>query len=71
MSIIQSNSVVTKTTTACLKIDDLKKLIAADLGGIDPKSVSLKFELSYNYSDWDSGSISGAEFSSLKVEVVE
>jgi len=70
MSMIQANSVVTKTTTARLKSDDLKKLIAADLG-VDPKSVSLKFELSYEYGGYRDDSMTGASFSSLEVKVVE
>ncbi len=70
MSLIQSKSVVTKTTTATLKVDDIKALIAADLG-VDVKKVSLKFDLSYDYNDYNSGSISGATFSSLEVKVVE
>ncbi|MNC13984.1 hypothetical protein D3C76_212400 [compost metagenome] len=70
MSLIQSQSVVTKTTTATLKVDDIKKLVAADLG-VDPKSVSLKFDLSYEYNDYRDGSMTGATFSSLEVKVVE
>lgn len=70
MSLIQAQSVVTKTTTAHLKSDDLKKLIAADLG-VDPKKVSLKFDLSYEYNDYRSGTITGATFGSLEVKVVE
>lgn len=70
MSLIESKSVVTKTTTAVLKADDIKKLIAADLG-VDPKNVSLKFDLSYNYGDYRDSSITSANFSSLEVKVVE
>lgn len=70
MSLIQSKSVVTKTTTATLNTDDIKKLIAADLG-VDPKSVSLKFDLSYEYNDYQNEGITGAKFSSLEVKVVE
>lgn len=70
MSLIESTSVVTKTTTARLMADDIKKLIAADLG-VDPKSVSLKFELSYEYSDYNRGHVSHANFSSIDVKVVE
>jgi len=70
MSMIQANSVVTKTTTARLKADDLKKLIAADLG-VDPKTISLKFDLSYEYNDYWDGSMTGATFSALEVKVTE
>lgn len=70
MSLIQSKSVVTKTTTARLKTDDLKKLIAADLG-VDPKSVSLKFDLSFDYSDYNRGHVSGATFNSIEITVTE
>lgn len=70
MSLIQSKSVVTKTTTARLLADDLKKLIATDLG-VDPKHVSLKFDLSFDYSDYDRGHVSGATFSAIEITVTE
>jgi hypothetical protein len=68
MSVIQSKSVVTKTTTATLKADDIKKLIAADMG-VDPRCVSLDFKL--QSSDWDGPGYSNHSFSSLEVKVVE
>ena len=70
MSLIQSQSVVTKTTTATLNAEDIKKLIAADLG-VDPKHVSLKFDLSYEYGNYRDDGMTGAKFSSLEVKVVE
>lgn len=68
MSLIQSNSVVTKTTTATLKVDDIKALIAADLG-VDPKCVSLVFTLQSD--EWDGPGYSTHSFSSLEVKVTE
>lgn len=70
MSLIQSSTVITKTTTARLKEVDIKRLIAADLG-VDPNKVSLKFDLSYEYGDYHRDSVTGASFSSLEVKVVE
>lgn len=70
MGVIQSNSVVTKTTKARLKADDIKKLIAADMG-VDPSAVSLKFDISYNYSDYNAGTVSSADFSAVDVTVTE
>lgn len=70
MSLIQSKSDVVKTTTARLKADDLKLLIAADLG-VDPKTVSIKFDISYDYSDYDRGVVSSATFSAVDITVTE
>lgn len=70
MGLIQANAVVVKTTTARLKADDIKKLIAADMG-VDPSTVSLKFDISYNYSDYNSGTVSSADFSAVDVTVTE
>lgn len=70
MSLIKSKTVVTKTTTAHLKAEDLKLLIAADLG-VDPKNVSLKFDLSYEYGSYRDDGMTGANFSSLEVKVTE
>lgn len=70
MSLIKASSVVTKTTTANLRVDDLKKLIAADLG-VDASKVSLKFELSYQYGGYRDDDMTGATFSQLEVKVVE
>lgn len=68
MSLIKSQSVVTKTTTATLKAEDIKKLIAADLG-VDPKCVSLDFKLQTD--EWDGPGYSSHSFSSLEVKVTE
>lgn len=68
MSIIQAQSVVTKTTTATLKAEDIKKLIAADMG-VDPKCITLDFRL---ISDgYDGPGYASQKFSSLGVKVVE
>jgi len=68
MSLIKSQSVVTKTTTATLSAEDIKKLIAADMG-VDPKCVSLDFKLQSD--EWDGPGYSNHSFSSLIVKVVE
>lgn len=70
MSVIQASSVVVKTTMARLKADDIKKLVAADLG-VDPKNVSLKFDFSYEYGGYRDDSITGATFSALEIKVTE
>lgn len=68
MSLIKASSVVTKTTTATLKEDDIRKLIAADMG-VDPRCVSLTFKLQSD--EWDGPGYSNHSFSSLEVKVVE
>lgn len=70
LSLIQSKTVVTKTTTARLKEADIKALIAADLG-VDINKVSLKFDLSYEYGGYRDEGMTGASFSSLDVKVTE
>lgn len=70
MGVIQADAVVVKTTTARLRVEDIKKLIAADMG-VEPSSVSLKFDISYDYSDYDRGVVSSASFSAVDVTVTE
>lgn len=68
MSMIKSQLIVTKTTTANLKESDIRNLIAADLG-VDPKCVSLNFKLQSD--EWDGPGYSSHSFSSLEVKVTE
>jgi hypothetical protein len=68
MSLIKASSVVTKTTTASLNAEDIKKLIAADLG-VEPRCVSLTFKLQSD--EWDGPGHSTHSFSSIEVKVVE
>lgn len=68
MNLIQSKAVVTKQTTATLTPDDIKKLVAADLG-VDPKTVVLNFRLKTD--SYDGPGNSTYIFSHLEIKVEE
>lgn len=68
MSLIKSDAVVTKVTTATLKVEDIRNLIAADLGA-DPSKVKLEFSCSGGDDGY--GGYTRPDFYSVKVTVTD